>query len=273
MSSSPPPWATALHDWPLGSMSSTQGKRRMEAPPSPRSLTTLFERMAAIHSKRSQQPAWIEHTDTRVRTAYGSYTKEELQVATPRQLSRTPSTQVRDYLNNRDKPDPPWTTSDLKPVNPRLQHLWQLHQEDTNLHIHRDCSLEEQTYACPSLSEKARRTEDRAKYRYSDTLRTHAPTSPHLQTPKQRLTYHLPPNWQLQFENFKHGWIYTSSKPASTSGSWSHEGTGAWFLNINGNCYPWRQEFDTTTGYTFLWLHGSVAIAQYPPFFWIHDQA
>ena len=62
----PPPWAIALHDWPLGPMSSTQGKRPMETPPSPRSLTTLFERIAAIHHKRSEQPAWIEHTHTRV---------------------------------------------------------------------------------------------------------------------------------------------------------------------------------------------------------------
>ena len=37
-----PPWATTLHDWPMGPMASTQGKRRMEAPPSPSSLTTLF---------------------------------------------------------------------------------------------------------------------------------------------------------------------------------------------------------------------------------------
>ena len=214
------------------------------------------------------------HTHTRVRTAYGSYTNEELQAATPRKLSRTPSTQVRDYVNNRDKPDPPWTTNDLRPANPRLYDTWQPRQPDTTLHTYREDHLEEETYACPSLpdrTERSKRANHEAKYTYLDTLRIHASTSSLWQAPQP--TYHLPPNWQLQFENFKHGWIYTGTKPASTSGSWTHEGTGAWFLNINGNCYPWRQELDPVTGCSFLWLQASAAITRYPPFFWIRDQA
>ena len=142
----------------------------------------------------------------------------------------------------------------------------------------RESNLEGQTHACPSLTAKERqentnRATDRANYKYSETLGHQTQRSMHLKATNQRLTYHLPPNWQLRTEEFRRGWLYTNTKPSSTSGSWSHEGTGAWFLNLDGNCYPWRQELDPTTGYTFLWLHGGAAIMQYRPVFGIHDQA
>ena len=66
-----------------------------------------------------------DHTHTRIRTGYGSYTVEELKTSTPRQLSRTASAQVRDYINNRDRPTKLCTLADLRPTNPRLRHTWQ----------------------------------------------------------------------------------------------------------------------------------------------------
>ena len=134
--------------------------------------------------------------------------------------------------------------------------------------------IEEETYACPSLStntEQDKRASHETKHTHLARIRNLALPPPPQQT--RQATYHMPPNWQLRYEDFKRGWVYTGTQPASTNGAWSHEATGAWFLNIDGNCYPWRQELDPMTGCSFLWLQAGATVTPHPPFFWIHNQA
>ena len=245
-----PTWSVVVSKWPMGPENFiSQTRRHMEAPPDSDSLQTLFEQITKIDNETDPAQAGPQHVHTRVRTAYGSYTVEELRTATPRQLSRRPSTQVRDYLNARDKPIKAWALTDLRPKNRRLRHTWQAERK---------------------IPENQRHITGEGQQRDGTSKRTYNASA--IKQMRDTPPHYLPPCWWQRRHELHEGWVYTPTTPATASGSWSHEATGAWFLNINGDCYPWKQEFDTVTGKAFLWLPAVHTPLSAAAFFWIHDQ-
>lgn len=79
------------------------------------------------HVSRNELLPWTAegYTHTRVRTNHGTYTTEEPGKHSPMELANLPSTQVRDYINRRDRPYKPFTLADLRPDNPLAEHTWQ----------------------------------------------------------------------------------------------------------------------------------------------------
>ena len=208
----------------------------MEKSPAGKTIARLFQSIETAHAERNEPPPWTHHTHTRVRTAYGTYTAEELRTATPKQLSRKASAQVRDCLNERNKPSKPWKLEDLRPSHPKLQRPshpgWDLTQDRPESEGHNSIvgSHTETKHENDALDDRNR------AHIYSETLRHHNRNPTIAEPDILRLTYRLPQNWRTRVDEFRHGWVYTTTNPPSNNGAWSHEGTGAWFLNINNNC-------------------------------------
>ena len=298
----PPAWALAIHQFPLGETTVVTNNnypegRNLEVPPSRRRLGNLFASIKVQHRLNGELDAWDHHTHTRVRTEYGSYTVQEMAEATPKQLSRLPSKQVRDYLNEKGGPGFNYELKDLRPDNPRLRGTWQTQSEAIEptselptfetIVTEAPAIAEIEPQAAGSDSHETSQTGNLPGplRRNTEDLNTRVrPPVPRQSARSAEWIRYLPgpewsPNqpfclandWYNRRRELQRGWIYRGTYPRSSNGSWSHESSGSWFLNIHGDCSPWVQELDPKTGYTYFWLRGTAPVHKTASF-WSADQ-
>ena len=299
----PPAWALAIHQFPMGkTMRVTNSNyphgKDLEAPPSRRRLGNLFADISEQHRLKEELDIWDHHTHTRVRTEYGSYTVEELASATPKQLSRMPSKQVRDYLNEAGGPNFRYELKDLRPNNPRLQCTWQtdeaLPEPENNLPAFETIVIgtEAGTSAGPEIARpSAEETSQTGNIPGPSRRRNEEPLAANQRPPVPNATvadaewiryppqpewsnqpFRLANDWYYRRRELQQGWIYRGTYPRSSNGSWSHESTGSWFLNLQGDCSPWIQELDPATGYSYFWLNGTAPAHKTASFWTVHQE-
>ena len=126
-----PAWVKVVHHWPLKKFHKIftandpkpDGKLIECAPTCDEVLHQIWHE----HLLRNEPLCWTPEgaIHTRVRTTFGTYETSELERHSAEVLPTLPSTQVRDYINNRDDPFRPLKLEDLRPDNPVLAHTWE----------------------------------------------------------------------------------------------------------------------------------------------------